>query len=119
MIRVVGQASQSNGTSPVWTLTGICASAARTDTGTYTITCNNPHISKLTVLISAERGGVGTERTTAIWSNNVLTIRNYTGQSSTTLGDCWLTVTFIENLADKQTTFLKHGSDENRLTYKE
>lgn len=116
MIRVVGQATQNNGTNPTWHLTGICTSAARTGTGTYTITCSK---ECYTILISAERGNVGTERIVATWSNNVLTIKNYTGMTSTTLGDCWLTVTFIENLADKQTTFLKHGEDENRLTYKE
>lgn len=117
MIRVVGQATQRNGTSPTWTLTGICRSASRTGTGTYTITCDKNY-TKVVVLISAERGGVGTERTTAGWSGNVLTIRNYTGQTSTTLGDCWLTVTFIENLPDKVDTFLKFGNDNNRVVFK-
>lgn len=118
MIKIVGQASQMNGTSPTWTLTGICRSASRTGTGTYTITCDKNY-TKVVVLISAERGGVGTERVVADWSGNVLTIKNYTGQTSTTLGDCWLTVTFVENLPDKVNTFLKYGSDENRITYKE
>jgi len=116
MIRVIGQATQKNGTSPTWQLKGICKSASRTGTGTYTITCSK---ECYTILISAERGGVGTERIVATWSNKVLTIKNYTGRDSSTLGDCWLTVTFIENLPDEQTTFLKYGSDENRLTYKE
>ena len=114
MIRIVGQATQHDGTTPTWQLSGICESAQRTGTGTYTITCSKPCY---TVLISAERGNVGTERIVATWSNNVLTIKNYTGMTSTTLGDCWLTITFIANLADEQTTFLKYGSDENRLTY--
>jgi len=116
MIKVIGQATQNNGTTPTWQLTGICKSAARTGTGTYTITCSK---ECYTILISAERSGVGTERIVATWSNKVLTIKNYTGMKSTTLGDCWLTVTFIENLPDEQTTFLKYGSDENRITYKE
>lgn len=119
MIKVIGQATQKNGTSPVWTLTGICTSASRTGTGTYTITCSKAPNSKFVVLISAERGGVGTERTTATWSSNVLTIKNYTGQASTTLGDCWLTVTFIENLPDKVDTFLKFDNDNNRIVFKQ
>lgn len=118
MIRVVGQASQMNGSSPTWTLTGICRSASRTGTGTYTITCDKNY-TKVVVLISAERAQAGTERITADWSDNVLTIRNYNGQSSKTLGDCWITATFIENLPDKQTSILKYGPDENRLTYTE
>ena len=110
MIRIVGQATQRDGASPTWTLTGICRSASRTGTGTYTITCDKNY-TKVVVLISAERGGVGTERTVADWSGNVLTIKNYTGNTSTTLGDCWLTVTFIENLSDKVTRNLKFDNN--------
>ena len=111
MIKVIGQATQKDGTSPVWTLTGICVSAKRTATGTYSITCNKATGSRPVILISAERGGVGTERTTAVWSGNDLIVRNYTGQSSTTLGDCWLTVTLLENLSDKLTRNLKFDNN--------
>jgi hypothetical protein len=118
MIKVVGQATQQNGSSPAWTLTGICSSASRTATGTYTITCSKNPAQQIIVLISAERGSIGTERTTATWADNVLTIRNYTGATSTTLGDCWLSVTFLEDIP-VETTFLKYGETENRLIVKD
>lgn len=118
MIKVVGQATQQNSSSPTWTLTGICTSASRTGTGTYTITCSKAPAQKVVVLISAERGGIGTERITAFWNNNVITIKNYTGATSTTLGDCYLTVTFLEDIP-AETTFLKYGENENRIVVKD
>jgi hypothetical protein len=119
MIKVVGQATQKNGTTPEWTLTGICTAGERSGTGTYKITCSKDNNNqKIAVLASAERGGIGTERLTAEWNNNVLTIKNYTGQASTTLGDCWLTVTLIEDLT-AETTMLKFGEEENRLIVKD
>lgn len=114
MIKVVGQATQRNGTSPSWTLTGICTNASRIGTGTYNITCSKSPEQKVIVLVSAERGSIGTERITAVWSNNVITIRNYAGAKSTTLGDCWLTVTFLEDIPEEK-AFLKYGEQENRI----
>lgn len=105
MIYVLGQATQRNGSSPVWTLSGICSSANRTDTGTYTITVDftslpsNIDKNKLVILISAERAFTGSERFTIDWiSDTTFRVRNYGGSFSTTLGDCYLTVTILANI---------------------
>ena len=105
MIQVIGQATQSNGGSPSWTLTGICKSAARTGTGTYTVTIDYlgalgiDNKDKLTILISAERGNLGTERYVVDWtSENTFRIRNYTARNNQTLGDCILTITILADV---------------------
>lgn len=106
MIYVLGQATQVNGTTPVWTLSGICSSAEKVNTGTYAINIDLsslPNIEKkdLVILVSAERGNTGTERLTINWSqedNNRFLVKNYTGYNSTTLGDCMLTVTILANI---------------------
>lgn len=119
MIKVVGQATQSNDTSPVWTLSGICKSAARTATGTYTVTVDFLSAlgitdkNKLAIYVSAERGGVGTERYVIDWTSaNTFRIRNYSGYNSTTLGDCWLTITIIADIPDRKLKF-----DNNTVAY--
>lgn len=105
MIQVIGQATQSNGGSPSWTLTGVCKSAARTAVGTYTVTIdylgalgiNNK--DKLTILISAERANRGTERYILDWTSaNTFRIRNYTARNKQTLGDCMLTITILADV---------------------
>ena len=105
MIRIVGQATESKGDSPSWKLSGICKSATRTGTGTYTITVDFhkglgfPNKDKLVILVSAEKGGVGTERYVIDWTaTNTFRIRNYGGYNSTTLGDCWLTITILADV---------------------
>lgn len=106
MIYVLGQATQRNGSSPEWTLSGICSSANRTDTGTYTITVNFSNLpnidkDKLVILLSAERASTGTERYIIDWiSDTTFRVRNYTGPTSTTLGDCYLTVTILANIGN-------------------
>lgn len=102
MIQVIGQATQSNGGSPSWTLTGICKSASRTAVGTYTVTIDYlgalgiDSKDKLTILISAERGNLGTERYILDWlSANTFRVRNYTARNNQTLGDCMLTITIL------------------------
>lgn len=106
MIYVLGQATQKNGTTPTWTLSGICTEAERVNTGTYAINIdlsNLPNIDRkdLVILLSAERGNTGTERLTINWSqeiNNRFLVKNYSGYNSTTLGDCMLTVTILANI---------------------
>jgi hypothetical protein len=105
MIQVIGQATQSDGGSPSWTLTGVCKSAARTGTGTYTVTLDYLEAlgvdskDKLTILISAERGNLGTERYILDWtSTNTFRVRNYTARNNQTLGDCMLTITILADV---------------------
>ena len=105
MIQVIGQATQSNGGSPSWTLTGVCKSAARTGTGTYTVTIDYigalgiDSKDKLTILVSAERGNLGTERYILDWTSaNTFRIRNYTARNNQTLGDCILTITILADV---------------------
>jgi hypothetical protein len=105
MIQIIGQATQSDGGSPSWTLTGVCKSAARTGTGTYTVTLDYLEAlgvdskDKLTILISAERGGLGTERYILDWtSTNTFRVRNYTARNNQTLGDCMLTITILADV---------------------
>lgn len=105
MIQVIGQATQSNGGSPSWTLTGVCKSAARTGTGTYTVTIDYlgalgiDSKDKLTILVSAERGNLGTERYVVDWTSaNTFRIRNYTARNNQTLGDCMLTITILADV---------------------
>lgn len=105
MIQVIGQATQSNGGSPSWTLTGVCKSAARTGTGTYTVTIDYlgalgiDSKDKLTIVISAERGNLGTERYVVDWTSaNTFRIRNYTARNNQTLGDCILTITILADV---------------------
>lgn len=105
MIQVIGQATQSNGGSPSWTLTGVCKSAARTGTGTYTVTIDYlgalgiDSKDKLTIVISAERGNLGTERYVVDWTSaNTFRIRNYTARNNQTLGDCMLTITILADV---------------------
>lgn len=105
MIRIVGQATQQNGTSPSWKLTGICKSASRTGTGTYNITVDFhkglgfPDKNSLVILVSAEKAEVGTERYVIDWtSSNTFRIRNYSGATSTSLGDCWLSITILADV---------------------
>ena len=105
MIQVIGQATQSNGGSPSWTLTGVCKSAARTADGTYTVTVDYlgalgiDSKDKLTILVSAERGNLGTERYILDWTSaNTFRIRNYTARNNQTLGDCMLTITILADV---------------------
>lgn len=105
MIQVIGQATQSNASSPTWTLTGVCKSAARTGTGTYTVTIDYigalgiDSKDKLTILVSAERGNLGTERYILDWTSaNTFRIRNYTARNNQTLGDCILTITILADV---------------------
>lgn len=104
MIYVLGQATQTNGSSPVWTLSGICSSANRTDTGTYTVTVNFTNLpnitkNKLVILISAEAANVGRERYVIDWiSDTTFRVRNYERYSNTTLNDCIMTITILANI---------------------
>lgn len=105
MIQVIGQATQSNASSPFWTLTGVCKSAARTGNGTYTVTIDYlgalgiDSKDKLTILISAERANLGTERYVVDWTSaNTFRIRNYTARNNQTLGDCILTITILADV---------------------
>ena len=105
MIQIIGQATQKNGGSPSWVLTGICKSAARTGTGTYTVTIDYLNIfgidnkDKLAIFASAERSGLGTERLIIDWTaENTFRIRNYTARNNQTLGDCILTITIMADI---------------------
>lgn len=97
MIKVIGQANVfSNGGD--WILSGICTSASKTGTGTYSLTCSKNIEQGMIILVSAERGGTNAERITTTYTDNVITIKNYKGRTSTSLADVtYLMITILES----------------------
>ena len=97
MIKVIGQANVfSNGGD--WILSGICTSASKTGTGTYSLTCSKNIEQGMIILVSAERGGTNAERITTTYTDNVITIKNYRSRTSTSLADvAYLMITILES----------------------
>jgi hypothetical protein len=97
MIKIIGQANVfSNGGD--WILSGICTSASKTGTGTYSLTCSKNIEKGMIILVSAERSGTNAERITTTYTDNVITIKNYRSRTSTSLADvAYLMITILES----------------------
>jgi hypothetical protein len=97
MMKVRGQANVfSHGGD--WILSGICTSASKTGTGTYSLTCSKNIEQGMIILVSAERGGTNAERITTTYTDNVITIKNYSSRTSTSLADvAYLMITILES----------------------